>query len=79
MLTYSSLILDPFILPEVKDFSNLKPCDIFNSGRLSEPDISDSVSQCLMSSHWFLTSALKLFGQISVTTLIPPGIPILTD
>ena len=48
MLTYSSLIFDPFNLPEVKDFSNLKPCDILNSGRLNEPEISDSVYELTM-------------------------------
>lgn len=39
MLTNSSLILNPFILPEVKDFSNLKPYDIINSGKLSQSEI----------------------------------------
>ena len=45
MLINSSLILILFILPEVKDFSNRKPCDIINLGRSSEPETSDSVSQ----------------------------------
>ena len=67
MLTNSSLSLNLSMLPEVKDFSNLKPCDILNSGKLSEPEISDSVSLCLMLSDWLLTSALELFGQIPVT------------
>lgn len=48
MLTYSSLILILFILPEVKDFGNPKRCDIINSGRSSESQISDSLSQCLI-------------------------------
>ena len=54
-------------MPEVKDFSKLKDCDILNLDRLSEPEISDSLSQCVVLSDWLLTSALKLFGQISVT------------
>ena len=58
MLTNSSLILILFILPEVKDFTNLKPCDILNLGGLSDPEIYDSVSQCLMLSDWILTSTL---------------------
>ncbi len=44
MLTNSSLILGLFILPEVKDFNNLKICDILTSDKLSEPEISDSIS-----------------------------------
>ena len=40
MLTYSSLILGSFILPKVKDFSNLKPCDILIPGRFGEPNIT---------------------------------------
>jgi len=47
MLTNFSLILGPFILPEVLDFSNLKTCDIINSGKLREPVLSDSISQVL--------------------------------
>jgi len=43
MLINSSPILILFILPEMKDFSNLKPCDIINYGWLREPEISDSV------------------------------------
>ncbi len=45
MLTSSSLILILFILPEVKDSSNLKPCDILNSVISSRPGILDSICQ----------------------------------
>ena len=44
---HSDPILNPFILPEVKDFINLKYCDNINSGASSEPVISDSLSQFL--------------------------------
>ena len=67
MLTNSRLILTLFILPEVKDTSNPRSCDIINSDRLSDPEISNSVSQYLMLLDWLLISTLKLFGQISVT------------
>ena len=43
MRSNPSLILILFILPEVKDFSNLKPCDIIDSGRLIEPGISETL------------------------------------
>jgi hypothetical protein len=39
MRNNSSLILILFILPEVEDFSNLKPFDIINSGRSSDPEV----------------------------------------
>ena len=34
-------------VPSGKDFSNLKTCDNINSGKLSEPVITDSISQAL--------------------------------
>ena len=34
-------------VPSGKDFSNLKTCDIINSGRSSEPVITDSISLAL--------------------------------
>jgi len=62
MLTNCSLVLILFILPEVEDFSNLKPCDILSPGRSSESVLSDSLSQHVMLSDSL--SALKLFGRI---------------
>jgi len=47
MLNDSRIFQALDILPEVKDFSNLKTCDIINSGRLSKPVLSDSLSQVL--------------------------------
>ncbi len=47
MRTTFSLVLILFILPEVKDFSNLKTCDIINSSRSGESVLSDSISQAL--------------------------------
>jgi hypothetical protein len=45
MLTNASLTLDPSILPQVRGFSNLKPCNIFKFGRMSEPEVADSLPQ----------------------------------
>ena len=42
MLTKSNLILDPFILPEIKHISKIRDCDILNSDKLSEPEISQA-------------------------------------
>ena len=44
MLTNSTPILDPFILPEIKHISKIKKCDILNSAISSKAEISDSVS-----------------------------------
>jgi hypothetical protein len=42
-----------FILPEGIDFSKLKNCDIIDSGRLSKPVLSDSISQ-VWALEWYI-------------------------
>jgi len=64
ILTNYSLISHLFILPEVKEFSNLNPCDVLNSDRSSEPEISDSVSQIL---HLSVASHPPEFSRATVS------------
>jgi hypothetical protein len=47
MLNDSRIFQGLDILPEVKHISKPKSCDIINSGRLSKPVITDSLSQVL--------------------------------
>jgi hypothetical protein len=47
MLTNPGVVLILFVLPDAKNFGNLRTCDNINSGRLSKPVLTDSISQVL--------------------------------
>jgi hypothetical protein len=70
--TSFSLILSPFLIPEVKDFNNIKRCDILNSDKLSEPEISDSVSQ-IWSFLWYIES-IGTSAKVVICSKIAPNL-----
>jgi hypothetical protein len=47
MFTNPGVVLILFVLPDAKNFGNLRTCDNINSGRLSKPVLTDSISQTL--------------------------------
>jgi hypothetical protein len=60
----------PVILPESKDFSKPRSCDIINSGRLSKPVISDSISQ-MWHMFWYIESIHNMRKPVISSEISP--------